>query len=39
MHGSKRIRVVIIDDHPMYREGVAQAIRSHAELQLVGEAG
>src|SRR5205809_4802588 len=34
-----RVRVVLADDHPMYREGLARAIRDAPELELVGEAG
>lgn len=36
---SQRVRVFIVDDHPMYREGVANAIRQRPELELVGAAG
>lgn len=32
------IRVVVADDHPMYRRSVAAAITDHPQLQLVGEA-
>lgn len=30
--------VVVADDHPLYREAVAAAVRAGAELRLVGEA-
>jgi DNA-binding NarL/FixJ family response regulator len=33
------IRIVLIDDHPLYREGVKKAITSFADLTIVGEAG
>lgn len=33
-----RTRVVVADDHPVYREGIAAAIRERPELDLVGEA-
>jgi two-component system nitrate/nitrite response regulator NarL len=33
-----RIRVVVADDHPLYREGVAGAIKQRPDLELVGEA-
>jgi two-component system, NarL family, nitrate/nitrite response regulator NarL len=33
-----RVRVIIADDHPMFREGVARAIRERPDLELVGEA-
>jgi two-component system, NarL family, nitrate/nitrite response regulator NarL len=32
-----RIRVVIADDHPVYREGIVRAVRERPELELVGE--
>jgi DNA-binding NarL/FixJ family response regulator len=33
------IRVVLIDDHPLYREGVKNALMSFPDLKIVGEAG
>ncbi len=33
------IRIVLIDDHPLYREGVKKAITSFPDLTIVGEAG
>jgi two-component system, NarL family, nitrate/nitrite response regulator NarL len=33
-----RIRVVIADDHPVYREGIVRAVRERPDLELVGEA-
>jgi len=32
------VRVVIADDHPLYRDGVARAISETPDLQLVGQA-
>lgn len=32
-------RVLVIDDHPLFRKGVARLIEEDAELELVGEAG
>lgn len=32
-------RVLVADDHPIYREGLAEAIRAAHQLALVGEAG
>lgn len=32
------IRVVIADDHPLYRDGVARAIAEQPDLDLVGQA-
>jgi len=34
----KRARVVVADDHPIYREGVVRAVKERPELELVGEA-
>jgi DNA-binding NarL/FixJ family response regulator len=33
------IRIALIDDHPLYREGVKKAITSFTDLAIVGEAG
>lgn len=35
---SHRIRVVIVDDHQLLREGLAQLLRNQPDLELVGEA-
>jgi two-component system, NarL family, nitrate/nitrite response regulator NarL len=35
---TNRVRVVLADDHPIYREGLARAIKERPELQLAGEA-
>ncbi|GGJ69557.1 LuxR C-terminal-related transcriptional regulator [Deinococcus aquiradiocola] len=32
-----RVRVVIVDDHPLFREGVAAALGSDGDLEVVGE--
>ena len=34
---SERIRVVVVDDHPLFREGVAHTLRGANFLELVGE--
>jgi two-component system nitrate/nitrite response regulator NarL len=34
----ERIRVVVADDHPIYREGMVRAIGERPDLDLVGEA-
>jgi two-component system nitrate/nitrite response regulator NarL len=34
-----RIQVFVVDDHPLYREGIAAAIEADPRLQLVGTAG
>ena len=33
-----RVRVLVADDHPVYREGVARAIKARPEFDLIGEA-
>ena len=33
-----RARVVLADDHPLFRDGLSRAISSHLGLELVGEA-
>jgi len=35
---SSRIRVLIADDHPVVRRGMVQALREHADIEVVGEA-
>ena len=35
----KNIKFIIIDDHPVFREGISQLINQDKELQLVAEAG
>jgi two-component system, NarL family, nitrate/nitrite response regulator NarL len=35
---STRIRVVIADDHPLYRTGLVDTVKRRPELELVGEA-
>ena len=32
-----RFRVIVADDHPLFREGVVRAVRAWPELELVGE--
>ena len=38
MAGSSRTRVLIADDHPLFREAIARVIADHQELELVAEA-
>jgi len=33
-----RIRVLVADDHPLYREAVVRAVRARAEFELIGQA-
>lgn len=34
-----RVTVIIADDHPLYREGLARAVSSRPDLDLIGESG
>jgi two-component system nitrate/nitrite response regulator NarL len=34
---AQRTRVIVADDHPLYRDGVVRAIRERPDLELVGE--
>jgi two-component system, NarL family, nitrate/nitrite response regulator NarL len=38
MSPAARVRVIIAEEHPLYREGVVRAIKERPELELVGEA-
>ena len=38
MSASGKIRVVIVDDHPLFRQGLKQAVEADARFELVGEA-
>ena len=38
MASAARVRVLIAEEHPLYREGVVRAIRERPDLELVGEA-
>lgn len=35
----KALRIFVVDDHPLLREGIAGAIGRHPDLEVVGEAG
>lgn len=35
---SERVRIVIADDHPVYRDGLARAIDQRTDLELIGTA-
>ncbi len=37
--GSKRVSVVVADDHPLYREGVVRALLASGQIEVVAEAG
>jgi len=32
-----KIRIVLVDDHPLFREGVAHTLRSEPDMEVVGE--
>jgi two-component system nitrate/nitrite response regulator NarL len=34
-----RVRVVVADDHPLFREGIERAVRERPELELIASAG
>ncbi len=38
MQPSKRITVLVVDDHPMIRDGIAGAVNGEPDMTLVGEA-
>jgi two-component system nitrate/nitrite response regulator NarL len=38
MMPSKRVRVLVADDHPVYREGVVRALSSSGQAEVVGDA-
>ncbi len=38
MPDSPQIRVLIVDDHPMIRVGLAALLTGHADMQVVGNA-
>lgn len=35
----KKIRVLVVDDHPLLREGIAAVLAGQPDIELVGEAG
>src|SRR3990172_3576060 len=34
---SEKIQIVIVDDHPLFREGVAHTLRAEPDLEVVGQ--
>ena len=39
MSGNGRIRLVLIDDHQIFREALQALLKAHGQLEVVGEAG
>src|SRR5687768_2758702 len=37
--GARRIRTIVIDDHPLYRLGLRVALQAERDIEIVGEAG
>jgi len=35
---ASRVRVLVADDHPIYREGIVRAVKERPDLELVAEA-
>jgi DNA-binding NarL/FixJ family response regulator len=38
MSGERKIRILVVDDHPFLREGIVGAINSQSDMALIGEA-
>lgn len=36
---SEKIRIAVVDDHPMLREGVMHTLSAHADMEIVAEGG
>ena len=36
---SDKIQVVIVDDHPLFRDGLIQTLKAQADIEVVGQAG
>ena len=39
MIAERRVTVLVADDHPLFRDGIARAVRGRPELELVAEVG
>src|SRR5512142_694767 len=39
MTGVWKVRVALVDDHPLFRRGLAVALRAEPDLEVIGEAG
>ena len=38
MSGNKRFRVMVVDDHPLLRDGLRQVLENTGEFEVVGQA-
>ena len=36
---TERLQIAIVDDHPLFREGVSQALSRQPDIEIVGEGG
>lgn len=36
---TQTLRILLVDDHPLFRKGVRSLIETHAEFQVIGEVG
>ncbi len=36
---NEQIQLVIVDDHPLYREGVASTLNAESDMRVIGEGG
>ncbi len=37
--GTRRVRVVVVDDHPFFRDGLGRGLTNSGHIEVVGEAG
>ena len=35
---SDKIQLIIVDDHPLFRDGVIQTLKAEPDIEIVGEA-
>ena len=38
LHKTKLVKIMVVDDHPFLREGIAAAVNGQLDMMLVGEA-
>ncbi len=39
VHSNDKLRIAIVDDHPLFREGVAATLNNDAALEVIGQGG